>query len=190
MSDLVNSYTFNNLGRMGNDLTNKSQHAVHNTRFANHMLADFNSSTISDGHINFASKFPTMNVSGTAHGTGLNGLIVDNSSELSHNVVHDKPFEKLQLNPRPYLTVPYLGRGSVDPTLESQLIQGENSNEKKSMSTIMEESFSDLSTQPVTNRMKQRVTNPKFNVEEAALDGWVRGGTATRELSRNNKYDK
>ena len=54
----------------------------------------------------------------------------------------------------------------------------------------MEESFSDLSTQPVTNRMKQRVTNPKFNVEEAALDGWVRGGTATRELSRNTKYDK
>ena len=131
-----------------------------------------------------------MNVSGTAHGTGLNGLIIDNSSELSHNVVHDKPFEKLQLNPRPYLTVPYLGRGSVDPTLESQLMQGENSNEKKSMSTIMEESFADLSTQPVTNRMKQRVTNPKFNVEEAALDGWVRGGTATRELSRNTKYDK
>ena len=46
MSDLVNSYTFNNLGRMGNELTHKSQHSVHNTRFANHMLADFNSSTI------------------------------------------------------------------------------------------------------------------------------------------------
>ena len=38
--------------------------------------------------------------------------------------------------------------------------------------------------------MQNRVTNAKFNVEEAALDGWVRGGTATRELSRNTKYDK
>tara|TARA_B100000282_G_C31703195_1_gene477328 strand:+ start:394 stop:966 length:573 start_codon:yes stop_codon:yes gene_type:complete len=190
MSNLVNSYTFNNLGRMGDDLTTKSQHAVHNTRFANHMLADFNSQTISDGHIKFSSQFPTMNVSGTVHGTGLNSAIIDNSSELSLNVVQDRPLEKLQLNPRPFLTVPYLGRGSVDPTLESQLLQGENSNEKKSISTIMEQSFSDLSTQPVTGKMKERVVNPKYNVEEAALDGWVRGGAATRELARNNKYSK
>ena len=190
MSDLVNSYTFNNLGRMGNELTHKSQHSVHNTRFANHMLADFNSSTISDGHINFASQFPTMNVSGTAHGSGLNGRIIDNSSELSHNVVHDKPYEKLQLNPRPYLTVPYLGRGSVDPTLESQLMQGENSNEKKSISTIMEDSFADLRTQPVTSKMQNRVTNAKFNVEEAALDGWVRGGANTRHMNADGRMKK
>ena len=54
----------------------------------------------------------------------------------------------------------------------------------------MEQSFSDLSTQPVTGKMKERVVNPKYNVEEAALDGWVRGGAATRELARNNKYSK
>lgn len=190
MSDLVNNYTFNNLGRIGSDLVHKSQDAIHNTRFANHMLADFNSQTISDGHIRFSSQFPTMNVNGTAHGSGLSGTIIDNSSELSHNVVQDRPLEKLQLNPRPFLTVPYLGKGSVDPVLESQLMQGENSNEKKSISTIMESSFSDLSTQPVTNKMKDRVTNSKYNVEEAALDGWVRGGAPTRELVRNTKYNK
>ena len=51
----------------------------------------------------------------------------------------------------------------------------------------MEKSFTDLSTQPITGRMKQRVQNPRFNVEEAALDGWVRGGAPTRELPTNYK---
>lgn len=190
MSDLVDSYTFNNLGRIGSDLTHSSQHAVHNTRFANHLLADYTSETISDGHITFASKFPTMNITGTAHGTGLNGNIIDNNSELTLNTKQNRPLEKLQLNPRPFATIPYLGRGSVDPVLETQLIQGENSNEKKSISTIMEQSFSDLSTQPVTDKMKDRVTSAKFNVEEAALDGWVRGGVSTRELTSHTKYNK
>ena len=67
------------------------------------------------------------------------------------------------------------------------MLQGENSNEKKSISTIMEQSFADLSTQPVTMKMKNRVTDPKFNVEEAALDGWVRGGMHTREMNTNYK---
>ena len=187
MSDLVDSYTFNNLGRMGADLTHKSQDSVHNTRFANHMLADYSSSNASDSHVKFASQFPTMNFTGISHGTGLNGDIVDDNSELTINQIQTRELEKLQLIHRPFVTVPYLGRGSVDPVMETQLLQGENSNEKKSISTVMEQSFADLATQPVTGRMKKRVQNPQYNVEEAALDGWVRGGMSTRELSTNYK---
>ena len=51
----------------------------------------------------------------------------------------------------------------------------------------MEQSFADLSTQPVTMKMKNRVNDPKYNVEEAALDGWVRGGMHTREMNTNYK---
>ena len=36
------------------------------------------------------------------------------------------------------MTVPYLGRGSCDPTIESQLLQGETVRGKKSVSTVME----------------------------------------------------
>ena len=187
MSNLVDSYTFNNLGRMGTDLTHKSQDAVHNTRFANHMLAEYSSSNASDSHVKFASKFPTMNFFGNVHGPGLNANIVDDNSELTVNQTQTRELEKLQLIHRPFATVPYLGRGSVDPILETQMLQGENSNEKKSISTVMEQSFSDLATQPITSRMKNRVQNPQFNVEEAALDGWVRGGMGTREMNTNYK---
>jgi hypothetical protein len=187
MSNLVDSYTFNNLGRMGNDLTHKSQDAVHNTRFANHMLSEYTSSNASNSHVQFASQFPTVNFYGNVHGSGLNGNIVDDNSELTINKTQTRELEKLQLIHRPFATIPYLGRGSVDPVLETQMLQGENSNEKKSISTIMEQSFADLSTQPVTMKMKNRVTDPKYNVEEAALDGWVRGGMQTREMNTNYK---
>tara|TARA_B100000925_G_scaffold201562_1_gene152783 strand:- start:1656 stop:2210 length:555 start_codon:yes stop_codon:yes gene_type:complete len=183
----MSAYTFNNLGRTGNDLTHKSQDAVHNTRFANHMLAEYNSDILSNSHLTFASQFPTMNFYGNVHGSGLNRNVVDDHSELTINSEQTRELEKLQLIQRPFATIPYLGRGSVDPVLETQLIQGENSNEKKSLSTIMDKSFTDLSTQPITGRMKQRVQNPRFNVEEAALDGWVRGGAPTRELPTNYK---
>ena len=53
----MSGYAFNNLGRTGNDLTHKSQDAVHNTRFANHMLAEYNSDIMSSSHVNFASHF-------------------------------------------------------------------------------------------------------------------------------------
>ena len=33
--------------------------------------------------------------------------------------------------------------------------------------------------------MKERVTDPSHTVEEAALDGWIRGGASTREMSMN-----
>ena len=46
--------------------------------------------------------------------------------------------EKLQLHQRPFVTVPYLGRGPSKPDLESKLMQGEVITEKKSTSTIMD----------------------------------------------------
>ena len=100
-------------------------------------------------------------------------------------VEQSRALEKLQLFERTFRTVPYLGRGSVDPALESQLQQGELASDKKSVSTIMEKSFEDYSLYPTDSQMKERVTDPSHTVEEAALDGWIRGGASTREMSMN-----
>jgi hypothetical protein len=95
----------------------------------------------------------------------------------------ERPLEKLMLTPRPFVTVPYLGRGSCDPVLESQLQQGELVSDKKSVSTVMEKSFSGYTMYPTDSVMEERVKNPEFVVQEAALDGWVRGGQATRHFN-------
>ena len=43
----VTDYMFNNMGRIGNDKIDQSQKNVHNTKFANHMLADYFSESTS-----------------------------------------------------------------------------------------------------------------------------------------------
>jgi hypothetical protein len=186
----VSSFMFNNMGRIGNDVTDQTQRTMYNTRFANHTLSNYFSQNLSDGYIEFATKQPTLMVSGTVLGAGINPSGVDTESKLNLNRVHERHFEKLQLFERPFLTVPYLGRGSCDPGLESQLQQGELVSDKKSVSTIMEKSFSKYSLYPLDNKMEERVKNPSYMVEEAALDGWVRGGLSTREMSDDSKFSK
>lgn len=170
------SYTFNNMGRIGLDATDLTQRNMHNTRFSNYMLSEFFSDKTTDSQVKFATQQPTMMVSGT----GIAGSVIDVNSMLTLKTEQERPLEKLMLHPRPFLTVPYLGRGSCDPTLESQLQQGEIVSDKKSVSTIMEQSFSNYVMYPTDTNMEERVNNPAYTVEEAALSGWVRGGQSSR----------
>jgi hypothetical protein len=128
-----------------------------------------------------------MTFSGIANGTGLSGSVIDAESLLTLKVSQERPLEKVQLMERPFLTVPYLGRGSCDPALESQLQQGEMVSDKKSVSTVTESSFSKYALYPTDDNMEERVKNPSYTVEEAALDGWVRGGMMTRTMAVDDK---
>ena len=131
-----------------------------------------------------------MTFNGLTNGNGLNGNVVDTESLLLIKSEQQRALEKLQLFERPFKTVPYLGRGSCDPALESQLQQGEWSSDKKSTSTIMEKSFAAYALYPTDNKMEQRVTDVSNTVEEAALDGWIRGGASTREMSMDESMQK
>jgi hypothetical protein len=181
----VSPYLFNNTDRIGSDKIDQTQNNVHNTRYANHNLASFFSENTSSQHVDFAVQQPTMSFSGISHGNGLNGNVIDHESNLIIQTEQTKPFEKLQLFQRPFATVPYLGRGSCDPDLESQLQHGEVVAGKKSVSTIMDKSFSQYQMYPTDDKMEERVNNASYTVEEAALDGWVRGGKSTREMSND-----
>jgi len=183
--EFTKSYTFNNIGRLGDDSTDQTVRNTSNTRFGNYAVANYFSETTSDNHVQFAIPQPTLEFYGLTNGKGLNGDIVDIDSFLMIKKEDERPLEKLQLFERPFLTVPYLGRGSCDPTLESQLQQGEIVSDKKSVSTIMEKSFSNYSLYPLDKTMEEHVKNPAYTVEEAALDGWVRGGVSTREMSND-----
>ena len=178
----LSPYTFNNTARIGADSTDQSQRNGANTHYANYMLTDHFSSTLSDHHVQFAMQQPTMNFNGLANGNGIHNAAVDKESMLKLKPTEDRPLEKLQLFSRPFVTVPYLGRGSCDPALESQLQQGEPVTEKKSVSTIMEKSFGAYSLYPTDSKMENQVKDASHTVEEAAMEGWVRGGMSTREM--------
>ena len=163
---------FNNMERIG---LNDSQRNVANTKFSTYTMENYFSSN-SDSAVQFATQTPTVNFKSTVG--GLPGSAVDFDSLLLIGNKQDRSLEKLDLVQRPYLTIPYLGKGASNPALESVLQQGERVSDKKSewdqVENDSEQAF------PMINKLKDRVTNPAYSVEEAALNGWVRGGRSSR----------
>jgi hypothetical protein len=182
----LNTHPFNNTGRIGLDNTDNSQRNVSNSRYAEYTTENHFSNNTSTSHVKFATSAPTVNFRGTI-GSGLPGDVVDKDSELLIKNEQQRAFEKLQLNQRPFVTVPYLGRGPSNATVESQLMQGEQVTERKSTSTVMEQQFIDYKKYPLTKKVSERVNNPAYSIEEAALDGWVRGGLPSREIASDSK---
>ncbi len=181
-------YTFNGTSRIRNDNTDKSQQTIMNTKFNNYMLSTYFSENRSDNHVKFATEQPSMMFTGINGGAsgGINPFTVDVDSTLNIKKENTRALDKLSLQQRPFLTVPYLGRGSCDTVLESQLKQGDIIANKKSVSTITEQSFNHM--YPLIDSIKETVTNPKYLVQEAALDGWTRGGSATREQAKSKSH--
>jgi len=178
----TSNYYFNNMGRIGADTTDNTQRTVSNTRFGNYLLSNYFSENLSGSYVNFATQQPSVNFSGLAHGSGLASGVIDTDSLLLIEVENERPVEKLQLHERPFLSVPYMGRGSCNVSLESQLQQGEIVSDKKSVSTVTEKSFAAYTIYPSDDKMVERVKDPSYTVEEYALDGWVRGGANSREM--------
>jgi hypothetical protein len=183
-------YTFNGTSRLRNDNTDKSQQTVMNTKFNNYMLSTYFSDSLSNDHVTFATKQPAMMFTGSNGGAsaGVNAFTVDVDSQLNIKKENARALEKLSLQQRPFLTIPYLGRGSCDTVLESQLKQGDIVANKKSVSTITEQSFMNNQMYPLIDSIKDTITNPKFLVQESALDGWTRGGSATREEAKSKGH--
>lgn len=176
----MSSYLFNNLGRIGTDLTDNTQKNLYNTRFANYMLSEYQTTHPTQNSIDFATSQPSLMVNGSI-GTGINGSVIDNDSFLMLNTEQARSLEKLQLMPRPFLTVPYLGKGSCDPLLESMLQQGELAHDKKSASTMAEQSLMKYAMYPTDSDMEEHVSKPI----DAALGGWTRGGENSRFSQKN-----
>jgi hypothetical protein len=186
----MTDYTFFNTGRIGADNVDNTQRNMGNTRYSSYVLSNYFAEPAENGHVNFATQQPNVMFSGAMNGPGLIGALVDMDSNLLYKSEQERSLEKLSLNQRAFLTVPYLGRGSCDPLLESQMLQGENSQDKKSVSTIMSKSFMDYTMYPLDSEMKKRVSDTKNTIEESALEGWVRGGVQTRELAQDGAFAK
>ena len=176
------SYIFNNLGRIDYDETDNTQRTLQNSRYSDYITSNYFSSSLSDSHIKFATSNPSIMVTGINGGSGVGGDLIEMDSTLLYKTEQERSLDKLILMQRPFLTVPYLGKGSCDPSIESQLQQGEFMGDKKSVTTIMEKSFMEYTVYP-TDQMKDRAANTQYTIEESALDGWIRGGQSTRELS-------
>ena len=73
----------------------------------------------------------------------------------------------------------------MDPTVESEIQQGEMITNKRSITRLGEKSYLDYTNTPLQNDLKERFTNPVYSVEGVASPGWIRGGVPSRDLMRD-----
>jgi hypothetical protein len=121
-------------------------------------------------------------------GLGAGGCNVDDSSKLLIGGIQTNPKARIDLFGRPFATVPFLGRGSVDPILEAQMQQGESITNKRSVTRLMEKSHLKYHTTPLIPEVKQNIQNPSQMIEGMASEGWIRGGVPSRELTRDRDF--
>jgi hypothetical protein len=184
----VYNYTFDNLSRIGNDACTQDQNTIQNIQASNYLLQNYfiNDCTMKQP-IALATTQPGIMYNGGS-GSGAGGCNIDSSSDLLIGSVQTHPKCRISLFQRPFSTVPYLGRGSVDPILESQIMQGELLTNKRSVNKLSEKSDIKYQITPLIPSVKDRVTNPVYSVEGVASEGWVRGGIPSRELTKDRDY--
>jgi len=184
----VSSYTFDNIARIGNDDCCIDQKSVQNVASCNYNLQNYFASDCSlQKAKSFATTQPGIFYNG-GHNTGAGGCNIDDSSKLQIGTIQTHPKARIDLFQRPFATVPYLGRGSVNPVMESQILQGEQIVNKKTTSNLSEKSYIKYHQTPLLPAVKERLTNPANSVESVASEGWVRGGVPSRELTRDVDY--
>ena len=171
------------MGRIGADKSDNSQRNISNTKYGNYILENHLPNGNSDNHVNFATANHAINFKNSLG--GLPAEAVDYDSLLSIKQQQQREFEKLQLHQRPFVTIPYLGKGGANPDMESKLRQGEVISDRKSTSTVMDKSYIDYESYPLMDEVKNRVNDPSKSIEELAMNGWKRGGISTREINMN-----
>lgn len=184
----ISSYTFDNNSRIGLDSCNKTQTDLQNTQFANYMLQNYYTGDCTmKSTVNLATTQPGIMYSG-GFGSDFCGSNIDASSNLLIGTVQSRPKCPIDLFQRPFATVPYLGRGSVNPVIESQIQQGDMVTNKKSVTGLSEKSYIKYSHTPLLSTVYDRLTNPANSVEGVAQSGWIRGGVPSRDLSRDQEF--
>jgi hypothetical protein len=182
-------YTFNNLSRIGLDECNLTQTDIQNVASCNYSTQNYFASDCSMRNpISLATSQPGVMYNG-GHQIGTGGCNVNESSKLQIGTIQTHPRCRIDLFHRPFATVPYLGRGSVNPVMESQIQQGEQIINKKSTNSLAEKSYIKYHQTPLLPAVQQRINNPAHQIESVASDGWVRGGVPSRELTRDTDYN-
>ena len=182
------NFMFDNLTGINDDKCGLSQRNIQNVGIGNYLTTGyFNKDCFMKNQIDLATSQPGVFYTGSNQ-VGLGGCNIDESSALRMPQLQKELACQLDLNERPFCTVPYMGRGPVNCDTESHLLQGEPNLNKKSVSTITDKSFTEYSNYPLIPEVEKNVTNPNNIIQESASKDWIRGGLPSRDIYRDKEY--
>jgi hypothetical protein len=183
------NYTFDNLTRIGDDSCGITARNAQNSAIGSYNTTNFFLSNCGmKKPIEFATQQPAIMFNGGFGNSGAGGCNIASDSNLRIGSIQTHPKCRISLYQRPFVTVPYLGRGPPRPVIESRLQQGAMIQDLKSCKTIMEKSFGAYTSTPLLPSVKATIQNPANLVEGVAAQGWIRGGLPSRELTRDQEY--
>lgn len=183
------NYTFDNLSRLGDDVCYQTEKNRQNTDFGNYNLTNYFTQHCGlKKPLELATSQPNVFIRDGYGPGGAGGCNIDSDSNLRIGTIQTNPKSKISLYTRPFLTVPYLGRGPARPLEEARLQQGDHIRNKRSCSTVTETSYIDYRQYPLIPSIKGSVTNPDNLIEGVAAKGWIRGGLPSRDLIRDQDY--
>jgi hypothetical protein len=181
----VSDFTFNTMGRIGSDSCSQDINTIGNAQACSYLLQNYFTSDCNMSKAKqLATTQPGIIYSGSM-GSDMCGSNIDDSSKLLIGSIQTNPKARIDLFQRPFATVPFLGRGAVDPTLESQIQQGEAITNKRTVTQLTEKSHLKYHTTPMIQSVKDNIQNPSNLIEGMASEGWIRGGVPSRELTRD-----
>jgi len=184
----IYNYMFDNVTSLNDDSCYISERQNQNSKYGSYHVTNYFNECGLKKPIEFATSQPNIFVNGGYGNAGVNGCNINEDSMMKIGSIQNREKCKISLYTRPFATVPYLGRGPFNPVEESRLQQGEYVRNVKSCNTVTEQSFANLTYTPMIPSVKSNITNPHNLVQEAADEGWIRGGLPTRDLVRDVNY--
>jgi len=182
----IYSYTFDSPSRIGLDECNKSQTDIQNVASCNYSTQNYFASDCTMKNAKaLATTQPGIMYNG-GYNSGAGGCNINESSMLQIGTIQTHPRCRIDLFQRPFATVPYLGRGSVNPVMEAQIQQGEQIVNKRSVNNLSEKSYIKYHQTPLLPAVQEKIKNS--TIESDASQGWIRGGVPSRELTRDADY--
>jgi hypothetical protein len=118
-------------------------------------------------------------------GFGYNNQKIDDDSVLRTNQVQEgRQRCPLHIQSRPFASVPFMGRGRLNPDIESGLLYSEFARVDRPCGTVTE-TFFDGQFVPLIPHLAQHIQNPANLVPEVAAQGFIRGGVPSRQYIRD-----
>lgn len=167
---------FYTMTRIGEDNCGLTQDLLQNNSSVDYMLKSFYAAECTmKKPIEFATSQVDVHfvaAGGDGKTCGIGGCNINESNTLLFGVP-THPRARINLLQRPYLTVPYLGKGKFDSQLEAQLMKSTYVENKKTLNPSSETTLN--SNYPLLPSIEKTITNPKYLVTP-----WPQGGESTR----------
>jgi hypothetical protein len=148
---------------------------------ADYLLQDYNN-VYSNNYMNVATNTPYVNFD---DGKGLNPKFIDDELRVGKLGVHNG--DANQLFTRPFLTIPYMGKGKHFVDSESDLLNQEITLQSKQCNSLAGVFLKNQFT-PLVPNLKDNIQNPNNIIPEDSRRDWVRGGIDTTQIRKDIDY--